>query len=164
LVPPEHALDQNEYRTMVITCPNCGAKNRVDETRARTMDPVCGRCKTKLPVPQADSSHPTELTDANFDAFLQSAGSNPVLVDCWAPWCGPCRMLTPIIDQLAAESNGRFIVAKLNTDQNPRIAGLFRIDAIPAMLIFKNAQLVDKLVGLQPKESIARRLEAAERA
>src|SRR5256885_1660339 len=144
---------------MIITCPNCGAKNRVDETRARTLDPVCGRCKTKLPVPHAASNHPAELTDANFDTFLQSAGATPVLVDCWAPWCGPCRMLTPIIDQLAAESNGRFIVAKLNTDQNPRVASLFRIDAIPAMLIFKNARLADKLVGLQPKQSIVQRLE-----
>ena len=116
------------------------------------------------PMPQAQSGHPTELTDTNFDAFLQSAGTTPVLVDCWAPWCGPCRMLTPIIDQLAAESNGRFIVAKLNTDQNPRVAGLFRIDAIPAMLMFKNARLVDKLIGLQPKQSIVQRLESASRA
>src|SRR5207248_7847269 len=132
--------------------------------RAQTMNPVCGRFHSKLLFPDGTANHPIELSDANFDAFLSSAGEKPVLVDCWAPWCGPCRMLTPIIDQLAAESNGRYIIAKLNTDQNPRVASLFRIDAIPALLIFKNARLADKLVGLQPKQSIVQRLEAAARA
>jgi len=144
---------------LVLTCPKCGAKNRVDEMRAQTMNPVCGRCHTKLVLPDGAANHPIELSDSNFDTFLSSAGASPVLVDCWAPWCGPCRMLTPIIEQLAAESNGRYVIAKLNTDENPRTAGRFQIDAIPAMLIFRNGKLVDRIVGLQPKEAIRQRLE-----
>jgi thioredoxin 2 len=142
----------------VLTCPKCGAKNRVDEMRAQTMNPVCGRCHAKLVLPNAAANDPIELSDANFDTLLSSAGNTPVLVDCWAPWCGPCRMLTPIIEQLAAESNGRYIIAKLNTGENPRTAARFRIDAIPAMLIFKNGNLTDRIVGLQPKQAIAERL------
>jgi thioredoxin len=135
----------------------------VDESRAATMNPVCGRCKTKLPIPERTSSHPIDLTDDTFDAFLQQASATPVLVDCWAPWCGPCRALTPTIEQLAAESDGRYIVAKLNTDENQRTATRFHIDAIPALLIFKNSNLVDRLVGLHPKAAIAERLSAATR-
>ncbi|MDQ3441821.1 MAG: thioredoxin [Planctomycetota bacterium] len=82
------------------------------------------------------------------------------MVDCWAPWCGPCRMLEPTIKQLAAESGGRYVVAKLNTDENQRIASQYRIDGIPTMLVFKDGQLVDKLVGLQSKQVIASRMAA----
>jgi thioredoxin len=139
----------------IIPCPNCGAKNRIDETRAQSTQPVCGRCGTKLP---ATSSTPVTVTDATFPTtVLQS--DLPVLLDCWAPWCGPCRMIAPTIDQLAAESAGRYRVAKLNTDENPRTASQFRIDSIPTMLIFHHGQLVDRLVGLQPKPAIAARLD-----
>ena len=145
----------------IVTCPNCGAKNRVDERAAATKQPVCGRCGTKLPAPSAaveSDGHPVELTDATFASQINSAGDKPVLVDCWAAWCGPCRMLAPTIDALAAESNGRYVVAKLDTDANPQTAARFRISSIPTMLIFKRGQLVDQLVGLQPKQAIAARL------
>lgn len=150
----------------VITCPNCGAKNRVDVTRAKTMRPVCGRCGKPLLAPGPDigangGSMPVELTDDTFERVLQSAGSKPVLVDCWAAWCGPCRMLAPAIDQLAAESGGRWIVAKLDVDANQRTAARFNINSIPALLIFRNGQLVDQVVGLQPKQAIASRLQRA---
>ena len=145
----------------VVTCPGCGAKNRVDETRAGQLQPVCGRCGQKLAVGSAGSAgEPLTVTDQSLPAELSRAGGRPVLVDCWAPWCGPCRMIAPVMDQLAAEAGGRYVVAKLNVDENPGTANQFRIDGIPAMLIFKNGQLVDKIVGLQPKQAIAARLAA----
>jgi thioredoxin len=145
----------------VVTCPNCGAKNRVDETRAGQMQPVCGRCGQRLSVASdAAAGHPLTVTDESLPGELSRAGPKPVLVDCWAPWCGPCRMIAPVMDQLAAESGGRYVVAKLNVDENPLTANQFRVDGIPAMLIFKNGQLVDKIVGLQPKQAIAARLAA----
>src|SRR4051794_22402167 len=104
----------------IVVCPKCGAKNRVDENAAATKQPVCGRCGTKLTVGGPD--HPVELTDATFERFLTEAGDKPVLVDCWAAWCGPCRMLAPTIDAVARESAGRWIVAKLDTDLNPQTA------------------------------------------
>ncbi len=144
----------------IVTCPNCGAKNRVDERAAATKQPVCGRCGTKLPSPSSttDDGHPVELTDANFASFLAGAGEKPVLVDCWAAWCGPCRMLAPTIDALAGESAGRWIVAKLDTDRHPQTAARFQISSIPTLLIFKQGRLVDQLVGLQPKPAIEARL------
>jgi thioredoxin len=148
----------------IVTCPNCGTKNRVDDTRARALQPVCGKCGQRLPAaataPASTGGKPLTVTDATFAADVLGA-SAPVLVDCWAPWCGPCRMIAPTIDQLAAESAGRFVIAKLNTDENPRTAGQYRIDAIPTMLIFHHGQIVDRIVGLQPKPAILSRLERA---
>jgi thioredoxin len=143
---------------MIITCPNCGAKNRIDE-RASQMQPVCGRCKTALPAAAAPSSNtPLKITDADFNRVTNQ--SIPVLVDAWAPWCGPCRMIAPIMEDLAAESNGRYLVAKLNVDENPVISSQYQISSIPTMLIFKNGKLVDRIVGLQPKQAIQSRLAA----
>lgn len=146
----------------VVACPNCGAKNRVDESRAERLQPVCGRCGQTLPEAAAAASpgHPITVTDATLPQELAQAGARPVLVDCWAPWCGPCRRIAPIMDELAAESGGRYVVAKLNVDENPGTASRFQIDGIPALLIFKGGRLVDKIVGLQPKQAIAARLAA----
>lgn len=144
----------------IVTCPNCGAKNRVDETRG-DLEPVCGRCKTPLNAGASSSDgHPVELTDATFDSTIRASGNRPVLVDCWAAWCGPCRMIAPTIESLAAESNGRWVVAKLDVDANPVTAQHYRIASIPTLLIFKNGQLAEQLVGLQPKPAIMARLEA----
>jgi thioredoxin len=140
---------------MVVICPHCGAKNRVDESRAGSA--ICGRCKQPL---SATMTRPVELSDATFAQFLDQAGQRPALIDCWAPWCGPCRMLAPTIEQLAAESAGRYVVGKLNTDENPRTASQFNIASIPTLLIFKNGALVDRVVGVHPKPAIAQRLAA----
>src|SRR4051812_37990880 len=139
----------------IVTCPKCGAKNRVDERRTAHEQPKCGKCGSPLPLPSESDGHPVTITDANFASEVLQAGATPVLVDAWATWCPPCRALAPTIDQLAAESSGRYRVGKLNVDENPRVAGQFRIESIPTMLIFKNGQLVDKLVGLMPKPAIA---------
>jgi thioredoxin len=143
---------------MIVTCPNCGAKNRIDE-RANQLQPVCGRCKTPLSIGSAQASNtPIKITDADFNRVTNQ--DIPVLVDAWAPWCGPCRMIAPIMDELAAESNGRYLVAKLNVDENPVTATHYRIDSIPTMLIFKAGKMVDRIVGLQPKQAIQSRLAA----
>lgn len=146
---------------VIVSCLRCGAKNRVDE-RAASMQPVCGRCGAKLPVPAGqDETGPLVVTDASFPERVLNAGDRPVLVDCWAPWCGPCRMLGPTIDQLAAESAGRYIIAKLNTEIHQQTAARYRIEAIPSLLIFRNGQLVDRLMGVQPKPVIEQRLSQA---
>ena len=99
------------------------------------------------------------ITDTNFETDVLSS-DKPVLVDFWAEWCGPCRMIAPVLDQLAAESGGRYRVAKLNVDENPRTAAQLGVRSIPALFIFKNGQVVDRLVGAQPKQVIAARLAA----
>lgn len=96
------------------------------------------------------------LTDSNFD---QETKIGVVLVDFWAEWCGPCRRLAPTVDALAAEFEGRATVAKLNVDENPNVPGRFMIRGIPTLLLFKNGQLAETLVGLAPKEDIARLIE-----
>jgi len=149
---------------MIVTCPNCGAKNRVDETRAALTSPKCGRCGARLTVDgtSAGSDHPIVVTDATFDHdVLGRRDGRPILVDFWAAWCGPCRMLAPTLEELARESNGQFVIAKLNTDENPRTAARYKISGIPAMLMFKDGQKMNELVGLYPKDAIAAALMRA---
>jgi thioredoxin len=129
------------------------------------MIPKCGRCGAELDLSKAsvDSGNgkPIVLTDASFDKELSAAGDKPILVDAWAPWCGPCRIVGPIMDQLAAEAGGRYRIGKLNVDENPQVAARFQIASIPTMLIFKNGKLVDRLIGAQPRNAIASRLAQA---
>jgi len=99
----------------------------------------------------------TELTDSTFDKFVDS--NSIAVIDCWAPWCGPCRRMTPIIEELSNEMNGRAGVAKLNVDNNPAISIRFGIRAIPTLLIFKDGVLADTLVGLRGKEDIIEYIE-----
>ncbi len=147
----------------IITCARCGANNRVDERAARERLPVCGKCGAALAAQagaaKTDTSKPRTVTDATFAREVLEAGNRPVLLDCWAPWCGPCRMIAPVLDQLAAEADGRYIIAKLNVDENPATAAQFRVQSIPTLLIFKNGTLVDRMVGVQSKQAIASRLK-----
>jgi thioredoxin len=146
-------------RGIVVSCAACGKKNRL--AYARLGEAVrCGQCKQPLTAP----SVPIELhSSADFDRLV-AASSLPVVVDYWAPWCGPCRMVGPILDQLAAESEGRYRIAKLNVDDNQQTAARFQIASIPTMLIFKDGQLIDRLIGAQPKEVITQHLQMALRS
>lgn len=146
----------------IVNCLNCGAKNRVDEAAAARSRPVCGRCGTMLGVEatasDADKGKPRIVTDKTFASDVLGRRGIPVLLDCWAEWCGPCRMIAPVLDELAAEANGRYLIAKLNVDENPTTAAQFNIRSIPTMLIFRDGALIDRIVGAQPKEAIAARL------
>jgi thioredoxin 2 len=143
----------------IQTCLKCGTRNRVNESVASTHQAVCGKCGAKLNA-GADGK-PQVVTDATFaQEVVAASAALPILVDAWAEWCGPCRMIAPVLDQLAAESNGRYKIAKLNVDENPSTSQQFGIRSIPTMLIFKNGKLVDQIVGAVPKQAIAARLAA----
>ena len=93
------------------------------------------------------------FTDETFAGDIK-AGPEPVLVDFWAPWCGPCRAVAPVLEALADEYAGKIRIAKLNVDENPRTAVSFRVQSIPTLLLFKNGQVVEQLIGSHPRESI----------
>lgn len=145
----------------LVQCPNCSATNRVplDKLQAGGQ-PVCGRCKTPLPVGARGDVRPVTVTDATFAAEVERSPL-PVLLDAWAPWCGPCRMIAPVVDQLASELAGRARVAKLNVDDNPVVASRLNVRSIPMLLVFKDGREVDRIVGVHPKAEIARRIERA---
>lgn len=139
----------------MVRCAVCGAMNRVPLDKIQGgREPVCGRCKSPLRVPAG----PLAVTDATFAEQVERSPL-PVLLDMWAPWCGPCRMVAPVMEQLSAELAGRVRVAKMNVDENPVTSGRFRIQSIPALLVFRNGREVDRIVGAQPKTEIMRRIQ-----
>ena len=141
---------------MTIRCGSCGATNRVPRDKlAQGLQAKCGSCKQPLPAPGAA---PLVVTDATFAAEVEGSPL-PVLVDAWAAWCGPCRMIASAIDELAAELGGSVRVAKLNVDENPATAGRFDIRSIPTLLVIAGGREVDRIVGVQPKLAIRARLE-----
>ena len=141
----------------LIRCPSCGATNRVPlEKIAQGLQPACGRCKTALPV----DSKPVTVTDATFAAEVEHSPL-PVLLDMWAPWCGPCRLVAPVIEEIAGEMAGRVRVAKLNVDENPQTAARFGVQSIPTLLVLKGGRELDRIIGVQPKAAIVQRLERA---
>lgn len=102
---------------------------------------------------------PIHVTDNEFEEkVLQS--TTPVVVDFWAPWCGPCRMVAPILEELATEYDGKIVVAKINTDENPQWAMKFGVQGIPTMLFVKDGELVNRMVGAAPKPSIQQKVDA----
>jgi thioredoxin 2 len=141
--------------TSLTRCPACGATNRVPaEKLAAGLRPVCGRCKALLAPPAA----PVTVTDATFAAEVEQSPL-PVVVDLWAAWCGPCRTLAPIIEELASEMAGRLRFAKLNVDENPTTASRFNVRSIPTLLVLRGGREVDRIIGVHPKAALARRLE-----
>jgi thioredoxin 2 len=140
---------------LMVRCPSCSAINRVPMARIGPgQKAVCGRCKTALPV----TATPTVVSDATFAADVERSPL-PVLLDLWAPWCGPCRMVAPVLDQLAVELAGRARIAKMNVDDNPATSARFGVRSIPTLLIFQNGREVDRIVGAQSKAAIAARLD-----
>ena len=100
---------------------------------------------------------PIKVTDADFDEIIKKYDT--VVVDCWAPWCGPCRMVAPVIDELAKEMQGKIVFGKLNVDENQMTSMKYQIMSIPTLLVFKKGNLVDALIGAYPKDILKKRLE-----
>lgn len=144
--------------TQLIRCPSCGATNRVSqeakEKIAGGLAPVCGRCK----APLSADNQPVTVTDATFATDVERSPV-PVVLDVWAAWCGPCRMIAPVLDQLASEMAGRVRVAKLNADENRETAARFNVRSLPTLLVLKGGREVDRIVGAQPRSEIVRRIE-----
>jgi thioredoxin 2 len=144
----------------ILRCAACGTNNRVPRAKlVLGLRPVCGRCKAPLGGGGAGAK-PVTVTDATF-ASTVAASALPVLLDLWAPWCGPCRTVGPIVDQVASERAGRVLVGKLNVDDNPMTASRFGVQSIPTLLILRGGREVDRIVGAVPKQEILRRLDAA---
>ncbi len=135
---------------LILVCSKCKAKNRLPISRIDEA-PKCGKCGTLLPVDIL--SQPVNVMDSTFDREVL-ASALPVLVDCWAPWCGPCKAIGPVLDELAIKYRARLKIAKLNVDDNPQIGSRYSISSIPTMLLVKNGRIIDTLIGALPKEQL----------
>jgi thioredoxin 2 len=136
-------------RGVIVACPSCGQKNRLAYARLPERT-TCGKCGTALPEVGA----PVDVgTAAEFDSLV-SASPLPVVVDFWAPWCGPCRMVAPEIEKVAARNAGRLLVVKVNTDEAQDLGARLGIRSIPTMAVFRNGREVARTAGARPAPDI----------
>lgn len=138
-----------DERGIILTCPACGTANRIAYAKAAQQG-RCGTCKAELPHVAA----PVEITSASDFAALITQTTLPVVVDFWAPWCGPCQMMAPEFAKAAAKAAGAAILVKVNTDERQDIAGQFRVQGIPAFALIKDGRLVSQTTGFQPAERL----------
>jgi len=135
----------------IVQCPNCGRRNRVPAAASGV--PRCGNCKTALAwIADAD--------DESYGAVVESS-KIPVLLDLWAPWCGPCRMVSPVLEKLAAKYAGRVKLAKVNVDQAPRTQARFEVQGIPTLIVLKDGKVVERQTGAAPEPVLSDWLEKA---
>jgi thioredoxin 1 len=131
--------------------------DELDEIKKRKMEKMMSDMKKSVEPSVQFPDKPVVITDETMDA---AAAQYPVFIlDCWAEWCGPCRTIGPIIEELAREMKGKVVFGKLNVDQNMQTANKHRISAIPTMLVFKNGKLVDKIIGAYPKATLAGKIQ-----
>jgi thioredoxin 2 len=130
--------------TGIVQCPNCGRRNRVPA--AATGIPRCGNCHRPLPW----------VAEAGDDTFAEVAEQStvPVVVDLWAPWCGPCRMVSPALDRVATELAGRVKLVKVNVDEAPKISERFAVQAVPTLLVMKGGQVIARQAGAAPAATL----------
>jgi thioredoxin 2 len=135
----------------LITCPNCGRRNRVPAAANGT--PRCGNCHKPLPW----------IVDAGDNDFAEVAehATVPALVDLWAPWCGPCRMVSPALEQLATEMAGKLKLVKVNVDESPKVQQRFGVQAIPTLLVLRNGAVAARQTGAAPAQALRSWLENA---
>ena len=140
----------------IIICPHCGAKNKIPPNRLDEKA-FCGKCHALI-TSGNQHDRPVTASDADFgDEVLNQPGA--VIVDFWAPWCGPCRMVSPILERLASKYAGRIKVVKVNVDENPSTASRYAIRSIPSLLFFKDGNVVKSLMGALPQEELERHIE-----
>jgi thioredoxin 2 len=140
--------------SVIVACSACLAKNRFPKGKLAD-SPKCGRCKKPL-----FSQSPISANEQSFQAIV-SESPVPVLVDFWAPWCGPCRSMEAPLAQIARERSPSLQVVKINVDENPGLAGRFSIRSIPQLMIFSAGRVVDTVMGAAPKTELDRRINAA---
>ena len=146
--------------TLLIRCSACRATNRVPREKVYSgLEAICGRCRRPLIV----EGRPRMVTDATFAADVERSPL-PVLLDAWAPWCWPCQMIGSVVEEIAIEMAGRLRTGKLNVDENPSTAARFDISSIPTLLVLERGREVDRIVGVQTKAEIVRRIERVIRA
>ncbi len=136
----------SEINSATVSCPSCSGANRVRRDRVlEGLRPVCGHCRKTLAV---DAS-PVTVTDQSFATEVLGF-PRPVLVDLWAAWCAPCRMIAPTLEEIAGEMMGRVRIAKLNVDENPGTHAALRVSGIPTLVMFKDGHEIDRMVGALP--------------
>ena len=134
----------------IVRCRSCGAKNRVKLDLLASL-PSCGRCKLRLSVPD-------RAVNVSEGEFLEEVlrETIPTAVDFWAPWCGPCKMVSPVLEDIADKHPGKIKVVKVNSDENPGLSQRFGIQGIPTIILFRDGKEVDRLVGAAPRDDIVR--------
>ena len=136
--------------SLIFACSKCGTKNKVPVSRIND-SPKCGKCGETLSTDIFGKT--VDVSDTTFDQEVLKS-TLPVLVDCWAPWCGPCKAVGPLLDELAVKYKGRLKIAKVNVDENQQIGSRYSISSIPTMFLVKNGQIIDTLIGALPKEEL----------
>jgi len=133
---------------VIIKCKNCSARNKVSIEKIFN-HPVCGKCRSRLSVPD----RPLSVSELDFNEEVL-AETIPTAVDFWAPWCGPCQMVGPILEEIAGKYPGRIKVVKINSDENPNLSFKYGIQGIPTIILFRDGREVDRVVGAVPRENI----------